>query len=70
MAAAQTIALALPAIVEALGLAANLLQSVQDDDTDDQALAKLDAQMQRTDAALDGLRAAITARRDHLSGVG
>ena len=59
----QTIAIALPAIVEALGMATTLLQSMNNEETDEEALAKLDAQIARTDSALAGLRAAIEAKR-------
>lgn len=63
MAAAATVALALPAIVEALGMATSLLQSVTNDETDQEALARLDAQIPRTENALNDLRAAIAARQ-------
>ena len=59
----QAIAIALPALVEALGMATTLLQSVNNDESDEEALAKLDAQIARTDNALAGLRAAIEAKR-------
>lgn len=64
MAAAATVVMALPAIVEALGMATSLLQSVNNDDNDEEARARLDAQILRTEAALGDLRAAITEKRN------
>lgn len=57
------VAMALPAILEALGMAASLLQSVNNEEDDVEALARLDAQIPKTEVALNNLKALIAQKR-------